>query len=553
MNDAFWEDGAVDGTRAEVVWRVARDPQLLRIQLSFVAFAFAEHATWLAILVYAYERGGVREAGVVSAVLLAPAVVLAPFAAYAGDRFRPERVLALGYTAQALSMLATALAMWTGQPLMAYATGAVVATCVTFSRPVMGAILPIVAHTPNDLVAANVVTGLTEYVGMFVGPLVAAVVLADGTPAVVFAICAAVVGAGALLSSRLRLTHADLPRTLEIDAGGVLTEMLGGLRALAEHGTMRVLVVMVGVGALTSGVTDVLMVTFSESRLDAGGGAAGVLGAGLGVGAVFGAVASAGLIGRSRLLPYLVASALLSAVPYFALTGIDGLLPAVVMFMAFGIGESLLHVTTGVGIQRGAPDHVVARIFGVSESLQMALMAVGALLVSVLVSALGLDAALAIIGTLTAIGLLVGGTRFRRLGGDVPPPPEHIVERVLADPVFLHLGGPAAARLADRIEIVTVQPGDVVIAEGEPGDRYYLVVAGRLVATIGGEDVGEISAGGSFGEIALLRDVPRSATVTCVTPAELYAISRDDFLTTVTGHPRSLATATKIADDLAPR
>ena len=146
MNDAFWEDGAVDGTRAEVVWRVARDPQLLRIQLSFVAFAFAEHATWLAILVYAYERGGVREAGVVAAVLLAPAVVLAPFAAYAGDRFRPERVLALGYTAQALSMLATALAMWTGQPLMAYATGAVVATCVTFSRPVMGAILPIVSR-----------------------------------------------------------------------------------------------------------------------------------------------------------------------------------------------------------------------------------------------------------------------------------------------------------------------------------------------------------------------------------------------------------------------
>ena len=247
--------------------------------------------------------------------------------------------------------------------------------------------------------------------------------------------------------------HADLPRTLEIDAGGVLTEMLGGLRALAEHGTMRVLVVMVGVGALTSGVTDVLMVTFSESRLDAGGGAAGVLGAGLGVGAVFGAVASAGLIGRSRLLPYLVASALLSAIPYFALTGIDGLLPAVVMFMAFGIGESLLHVTTGVGIQRGAPDHVVARIFGVSESLQMALMAVGSLLVSVLVSALGLDAALAIIGT--AHGdrpARSGGTRFRRLGGDVPPPPEHIVERVLADPVFVTwvvrppLGSPTGSR-----------------------------------------------------------------------------------------------------------
>ena len=106
---------------------------------------------------------------------------------------------------------------------------------------------------------------------------------------------------------------------------------------------------------------------------------------------------------------------------------------------------------------------------------------------SVLVSQLGLDAALAILGTCTAIGLLLGAARFRQLGGDVPPPPEHIVERVLADPVFAQLGGPAVARLADRIEIVTAQPGDVVITEGEPGDRYYLVVTGRLVVTIDGD------------------------------------------------------------------
>ena len=193
-------------------------------------------------------RGRARPASSRWSSSLPPSCV-APFAAYAGDRFRPERVLALGYAAQALSMFATAAAMWADRPLLAYATGAVVATCVTFSRPVMGAILPIVARTPNDLVAANVVTGLTEYVGMFVGPLVAAVMLADGDAGGRLRDlrrrrrggCAAVV------ASAIDCT-TDLPGTLEIDAGGVLTEMLGGLRALAEHGTMRVLVVMVGVG-----------------------------------------------------------------------------------------------------------------------------------------------------------------------------------------------------------------------------------------------------------------------------------------------------------------
>ena len=137
------------GGRAGVLWKVAHDRQLLRLLLGFAGFAFAEHATWLAILVFAFERGGVSEAGVVAVVQLGPAIVVTPFAAYAGDRFRPERVLATGYAMQALSMLATAAAMWADRAYLAYAAGAVAATCITFSRPVMGAILPIVARTPH--------------------------------------------------------------------------------------------------------------------------------------------------------------------------------------------------------------------------------------------------------------------------------------------------------------------------------------------------------------------------------------------------------------------
>ena len=112
-----------------------------------------------------------------------------------------------------------------------------------------------------------------------------------------------------------------------------------------------------------------------------------------------------------------------------------------------------------------------------------------------------LDATLAIIGAVAAVGLFLGAARFRQIGGDVQPPPDHVVgERVIADPVFAHLGGPAAAHLADRVEIVTAQPGDIKITEGEPGGGHYLVVDGRLVATIGGEAVGEMSARDSFGE-----------------------------------------------------
>jgi len=538
--------------RAGVVWKVARDRQLRRLQLGFAGFAFAEHASWLAMLVFAFERGGVREAGVVAVVQLGPAIVVTPFAAYAGDRFRPERVLAVGYAMQSVSMLATAAAMWAGRPLLAYAAGAVAATCITFSRPVMGAILPVVARSPNDLVAANVVTGFTEYVGMFVGPLIAALVLASGSPASVFGVCAGITAASALLSAGLRLRDDGREAGPSIDARGVVAEVFGGLRAMTELATVRMLVVLVALGALTRGVNDVLMVLFADERLDGGGGAAGLLGAALGIGAVIGSFAAAGLIGRSRLLPYLLVSALLAAVPYFGLAGIEVIMPALAMFLLFGAAESLLRVTTSVGVQRSSPDRVLARIFGVSEGLQMAMMALGSLFVAVLVDAAGLNAALAIIGGLSAIAMVLASLRFRRLGGDVPPPPDHIVVRLLADPVFEPLGTAAVSRLADRVEMVSGEPGTVVITEGEPGDRYYLILAGTVDVTIRGQLVRTMMSGESFGEIALLRNVPRVATVTCATHVTLLAISRDDFLTTVTGHPRSFATASRIASDLVP-
>jgi CRP-like cAMP-binding protein len=148
--------------------------------------------------------------------------------------------------------------------------------------------------------------------------------------------------------------------------------------------------------------------------------------------------------------------------------------------------------------------------------------------------------------------MVLASLRFKHLGGDVPPPPNHVVERLLADPVFEPLGTAAVARLASRVHAVSADAGTVVITEGERGDRYYLLVTGTVDITIKGTLVRTMTAGESFGEIALLRDVPRAATVTCATPVVLFAVSRDDFLATVTGHPRSLATASRIASDLIP-
>ena len=141
-----------------VVGRVARDPRLRRIELGYAGFAIAEHGTWLAGLMYAYERGGVDQAGIVAVVLLAPALVVAPVAAFATDRFESGRVLAVGYAIQATAMLLAALAIAADiGSLPVYAALMAAASGVTLTRPALGVVLPNATHTPADLTAANVV------------------------------------------------------------------------------------------------------------------------------------------------------------------------------------------------------------------------------------------------------------------------------------------------------------------------------------------------------------------------------------------------------------
>lgn len=536
-----------------MLWRVARDPQLRRLQVSFIGFAFAEHATWLSIIFYAYERGGVGEAGLLAMIQLLPATIVAPFAAYAGDRFRPERVLSCGYAAQALSMTATAVGMWADQPVLAYLAATVAASCITFSRPVVSAILPAITQTPADLVAANVVTGFVEYMGMMVGPLIAGVILAKSGPALVFAVCGAATANSALLSIRLKLVRQTIDATT-IRSRGVIGAVWAGLRALGDHTALRSLIVLTSIGGLIRGVTDVLMVLFAEARLSGGGAESGALATGLGVGAVIGAVVAAGLIGRARIAPYLFASALLCSAAFCALAGTNALVVACVMFILFGLAESILHVTAAVGVQRLSPDEFLARIFGVGEGLQMGSMAIGSYVVSLAVRGFGLGPALVVLGLAVLISMVWTTAHFRQRGGDVAPPPADVIERLLQDPVFEHLAIAALSRLTVSLEQLNVPAGRAIVTEGEHGDRYFLIVEGSVDVSIGGEFVRTMRAGDSFGEIALLRDLPRTATVTAATDVDLFAIERDDFLQAVTGHPRSMAKATEtvqtfLADD----
>ena len=169
----------------------------------------------------------------------------------------------------------------------------------------------------------------------------------------------------------------------------------------------------------------------------------------------------------------------------------------------------------------------------------MATIALGSLAITVLVTSTTLGRSLVILAVLLVVFVLFSVFRLRRHGVDIPLADEAIVDRLIADPLFAPLAAPTIERLARSAEPFSVKAGEVVVAQGEIGDRYYLVVDGAADVSIDGSHIRRLAPGQSFGEIALLRDIPRTAAVTATADLQLLTVPRDAFLEAITGHPRS--------------
>ena len=518
-----------------LIGSVFANPSLRRVQLAFVAFNAGEWGVWIAMLVYAYERGGATTAGFVALAQLLPAAVFAPVAASLGDRYRPGRVLALGYLAQGAALTATAATLLGGgPPLLAYALAAVAATAVTITRPAQAALLPALARSADELTATNVVSGWTESVSVLAAPAFAGLLLGWHGAGAVFAVMAALLlGAAALVAP-----VAGPPPVAQDD------ERSGALQLLAHEPGARLLVGVLGAQYLVIGALDVLFVVLAVSVLGLGGSGAGYLNAAFGAGGVAGIAATVALVGRSRLVPALVGGVAAWSAAFAVLGARPSTIAAFALLAVAGAGRTVLDVAGRTLLQRLAPADVLARIFGVLEGLAMASLAVGALLVPLLVHTVGARAAVACTGAILPLVLVASFARLRALDASATAP---VVEIALlrSIPLFAPLGAPALESLARSLVPLEVPAGTDVLREGDPGDRYYAIADGELRVSVGRV----LRRGDGFGEIALLADVPRTATVTALTAARLFALGKDDFLAAVTGHPAARREADRLVQE----
>lgn len=515
---------------------VFRNPELRRVQAAFAAFTGAEWGVWIAMLVYAYEQGGATEAGIVAVVQLVPAAAFAPFAAGLADRHLPARVLATGYAVQAAAMSATAVAIFgDAPPPVAYALAAVAATAVTITRPAQAALLPGLAHSAEELTATNVVTGCIESVAVLAAPAAAGLILAVASAGAVFAVMAGLVLVAAVVVAPIAGPPAPA-------GAGTDDEPLSAVLAHAPV----LLVGLLGAQYVLVGALDVLFVVLAIGVLDLGSSGAGYLNAAFGLGGTVGIAATVALVGRKRVAPA-VAAGVAGFSLAFVLIGIwPTAAGTFALLVVAGAGRSLLDVGGRTLLQRMVPSNVLARIFGLLEGLSMAALAVGSLLVPALVGLGGARTACIVLGLLLPVAALFGARRLLALDrhADVP-----VVEISLLRSlsIFAPLGVPEIESLARSLEQVEVEPRTAVIRAGDRGDRFYAIADGTVEVRRDGKPIGTLSRGDGFGEIALLRDVPRTADVVALSRSVLYALAKHDFVSAVTGHPAAAAEGDRLA------
>ena len=528
----------------------ARNPDLRRAQLSFLGAWTAEWAFTVALGIVAYRDGGAAALGLVGLLRMLPSAICAPLLSPFADRGRRERVLVVVSTVRGVVTAAAAVVAATGgAPVVIYVLAVLSTIAATLYRPAHSALLPSLCHTGHELASANVVRGMLDSAATLVGPLVAAILLEVADVDVVFAVAAASsLWSAALL---LRLQY-DAPPRPSVARPHLLREVGEGVAAVVHDRDLSLVLGLAAAQSLTRGALTVFSVLVSIELLGRGEPGAGTLMTAVGVGAVCGSLAASLLVGTRRLGAWFALGVALWGFPLVVVGLVPNDAAALFCMAMIGAGNALIDVAGFTLLGRMAPDEVLARVFGVLESLVAVSIGIGAVAASWVVGTWGLRPALVAVGLVCPVLAVASWWRLRALDRTVGVHDEEVglLQRV---PMLRTLPLPSVEQLARGLERCAFPAGATVFSQGDVGDLYYVVESGEVDVLGDGRLLATLGPGEGFGEIALLRSSPRTATVVARTDVRLRALGSGHFLAVVMGYTPSAQEAATSVSQLLDR
>jgi MFS family permease len=528
--------------------KVFANPRVRNLQIAGAGSMLGTYAYAVALPVYAYHSGGARTVGLLFFARFVLAALAAPWLGLLADRWSRRQLMLSGDLVRcAIFAGMTATASAGGSPYIVYVL-AVTSTIVSGSySPAQAALLPSLVETPDELTAANLVGNSISSVGMFAGPALGGILLAVSAPSAVFALNGALFLWSAFFV--VQLPRDEPPERAERPR--FLPELTAGFTTMWRNPKLRVVIGLAAGDATVFGALEVLLVVLALRILHSGNAGYGWLNTAMGVGSIVGALVVAAIAARRRLAGGFALGLLLSGAALCISAAMSTLAPALLLLGAVGTATILIEVTSVTLLQRSTENEVMGRVFAIFESLMLAGTAAGAVIAPALVSWLGPRGALIATGAFLPAVLVPLWPALQRIDAEaqIAEEPLELLRRI---EIFAELPEPVLERLAAGATAVSVVPDQVVVARGEAGHRFYVIAAGRATVELDEGATRELGPGEFFGEIALLRDVPRTATVRALDPLELYAVERDEFIAAVTGHAPTLAAAEGVVASRLP-
>jgi MFS family permease len=503
-------------------------------------------AAFTAASVYAYRAGGAGLVAVLGLLKALPGAILVPLLTSWADRVRRERLLIASVVPRALLLAAAAAAMTsTGQGVLVVVLVGLQGGLGSVFRQVQAALLPWMARTSGELTSANTAASVLQSAATLAGPAIAAGLLAVSTAQSAMLTACGLVAVGAVLLIDVRPLSSQAPGKAAGALRQLKLDMAAGFRAgIWQRGAVPLLV-PAAAQTFARGVLNVMTVVIAIDLFSLGSSGVGWLGAALGAGGVLGGPLAVTFVRGRRVARCFAGGVAAWGVPLILLAFAHAPYWPYLALGVIGVANVFDDVGVYSSLQQVIPSRSMGRALGVRRGVLLLSMGLGSAVAPLLIHAWGARGTLVATGALLVVVAAVCWPSLARIDSTIAAPgPELALLRQVA--FFRPLPFAVVEHLATELQSATYEPGDVIIREGEPGERFYMIAEGRAGASKNGKQLNEMSAPGSFGEIALLRRTPRVVTITATSRLQARILAREEFLAAVTGNPESVDSADEV-------